>query len=257
MDSELFELAVQAAMRIPTSGIGTLAEKRIHAALKYYVQPDKALHEARRLGFVIDALSSDGGVFEIQTRAFNRLSKKSEALLKLGTFTVVYPIIAEKILYITDIDTGEVTVRKSPRHASAYDVFNELYKIRKYILSENFRLRIITLGAEEYRTVRRSRSKKGRLCTEKLTSETVPTELYDDITLSSGSDYSRFLPSGLPSVFTSADFAASCKIKRSTAATALLLLTELKLAERIGKKGNAYLYRSLSDSFCGDRQEPF
>lgn len=246
MDSELFALAVQAALRIPTSGIGTLAEKRVHAALKYYVQPDNTLHEIKRRGFVLDALSSDGeGVFEIQTRAFDRLSKKLEALLKLGTFTVVYPVISEKLLYVTDIDTGEVSVRKSPRHASAYGVFPELYKIRKYILSENFRLRIITVGAEEYRTVKRTRSKKGKLYTEKLTSETVPTELYGDTTLSSGSDYARFLPSELSSVFTSSDLASACKTDRSSASTMLSLLTELGIVERIGKQGNAYLYRSL------------
>ena len=135
MNTELFSLAIAAALRIPTSGIGTLAEKKIHATLKYYVQPDKDKHEIKFNGGVADALSEDG-VYEIQSKCFYRLAKKLEILLNGGTVTVVYPIVAEKILYLTDIETGETTIKKSPKRGSVYDVFPELYGIRQFIVSE-------------------------------------------------------------------------------------------------------------------------
>lgn len=242
MDNELFALAVEAALRIPTSGIGTLSEKKVHAALKYYVQPDNTKHEVKLNGFVSDALS-DVGVFEIQTREFYRLSKKLERLLENITVTVVYPIISEKTLYLTDSETGEVTVRKSPKRMNVYNVFGELYAIRKFIASKNLRLRLITLAAEEHRVIKARTSKRGRKKVEALSSETVPTEIYDDITLSAAEDYAKLLPYDLPTPFTSADIASACRCSRSYASVMLLVLTELKVVERIGKTGKSYLYR--------------
>ena len=244
MDTELFDLAVEAALRIPTSGIGTLSEKKVHAALKYYIQPDSEKHEVKVSGSVCDALSDDG-VFEIQTRAFYRLKGKLEKLLKTGTVTVVYPIVSEKTLYTTNVVTGKVTVRKSPKQMKPYDVFSELYAIRSFILSENFRLRLITVGVEEHRVVKVQVSKRGRRKVETLSSEKVPTALYGDTTLSSPKDYASFLPSGLNEQFTSADLAALSNIHRSFASLMLHVLTDINVVERIGKTGNSYLYKLL------------
>ena len=243
IDTELFDLAVKAALRIPSSGIGTLSEKKVHAALKYYVQPDMEKHEIKTCGFVCDALSEDG-VYEIQTRGFYRLNKKLDALLNSCTVTVVYPIISEKVLYLTDADSGEVTVRKSPKKMSLYTAFDELYRIRKHLTSERLRVRMITLSAEEYRTVKKQPSAKRRA--KKLTTvsaETVPTEIFSDITLKDARDYAALLPDALPETFTSADLAGICRIHRTLAATMLLILTDLSAVERIGKKGNSYVYK--------------
>ncbi len=243
MDTELFDLAVAAALRIPSSGIGTLSEKKVHAALKYYVQPDKEKHEIKNCGFVSDALSDDG-VFEIQTRGFYRLCKKLTVLLESSTVTLVFPIISKKLLYLTDADTGEVTVRKSTKRMTPYHVFPELYGIRKFITSKKLRLRLITLETEEHRVIRIKTSKKGRKKAETLSSETVPTRLIDDTTLSSASDYEAFLPSVLPELFTSAEYASICKISRELSGLTLLILTELGVVKRIGKAGNAYVYKA-------------
>ncbi len=243
MDTELFELAVTAALRIPSSGIGTLSEKKVHAALKYYVQPDKEKHEIKNHGFVSDALSEDG-VFEIQSRGFYRLCKKLPALLKSGTVTLVYPIISKKLLYLTDADTGEVTVRKSTKRMTAHHVFPELYRIRQFITSENLRLRLITLETEEHRVIRIRAAKNGRKRVKTLSSETFPTAMRDDITLSSAADYEIFLPSTLSDSFTSAEYASAYKISRELSSLTLLILTELNVVKRIGKAGNAYVYKA-------------
>ena len=242
VDTELFSLAVAAALRIPTSGIGTLSEKRVHAALKYYVQPDMKKHEVKICGFVSDALSEDG-VFEIQTGAFRRLSGKLDVLLKSGTVTVVYPVICEKTLYTTDTDTGETSVRKSPKKRTVYNVFSELYALRRFLPSTNLRLRLITLKADEHRAVRTHVSKAGKKRALTVSSDLIPTVICDDVTLCSYTDYLNLLPSDLPDVFTSSDLSYRLKISRSLSSTMLLILTDLSVVERIGKSGRSYLYR--------------
>lgn len=242
IDTELFELAVEAALRIETDGgIGTLAEHKLHHTLKYYVQPDNTFHEIKRASFVCDAVTDDG-VFEIQTRAFNRLTNKLDALLNEGTVTVVYPMIWEKRLLTTELSTGEIKIRKSPLKGSVFELFRELYRIRGYIKHENFRLRVIKLNADEHRlkdsSLKRRRGEKRYLKTERI-----PTALISDTTYSSPSDYASFLPDGLPEVFGTKELSAFSGLRRNECSIVLRVLTEIGVLERVGKKGNAYLYR--------------
>lgn len=242
MDTELFELATEAALRIETdSGIGTLAEHKLHQTLKYYVQPDNTLHEIKRASFICDAVT-ENGVFEIQTRGFDRLRKKLDVLLSEGTVTVVYPMIGEKRLLTTELSTGEMKIRKSPVKGSLYDLFRELYRIMEYIPHKNFRLRIITVKADEHRlrdsTVKRRRGEPRYLKTER-----VPTALLGDETYFTPYDYANFLPDGLPETFTTKDLSALSGLSQSDCSLVLRVLTGIEILERTGKRGRAYLYK--------------
>lgn len=244
MDVELFELALEAALRIESSrGIGTLAEHKLHHTLKYYVQPDNAFHEIKRCGFVCDAVNDDG-VLEIQTRSFDRLRKKLDVLLDEGAFTVVYPMIVEKRLITTELSTGEVKIRKSPVKGSLYDLFRELYRISGYVLHSNFRLRVIAVKADEHR-VRDSSVKRRRREKRYVSTERIPTALISDKTYSAPSDYAEFLPSELPELFGTKEFSEASGISKSDASLILRVLTEIGVAVRDGKRGNAYLYRKI------------
>ncbi len=241
MDAELFELAVEAALRIESpGGIGTLSEHKLHHALKYYVQPDSEMHEIKRYGFVCDAVSEEG-VFEIQTRCFDRLRKKLDVLLDKGTFTVVYPMIGEKRLITTDISTGETKIRKSPLKGSLYDLFRELFKISGYVSHPNFRLRVMTLKADEHR-VRNGSAKRRRGEKRYISTERIPTALLADKTYLSVADYAEFLPNGIPDVFGTKEFSEHSGIPRDEVSIILRVLTEIGLLKRIGKIGNAYIY---------------
>ena len=242
IDTELFELAVEAALRIETdSGIGTLAEHKLHHTLKYYVQPDNAFHEVKRASFVCDAVTDDG-IFEIQTRAFNRLVSKLDTLLDDAPFTVVYPMIWEKRLLTTELSTGEIKIRKSPVKGSIFELFRELYRIRGYIKHENFRLRVIKLNADEHRlkdsSLKRRRGEKRYVKTERI-----PTAIISDTTYRTLSDYASFIPEGLTDVFGTKEFSAFSGLRQNECSIVLRVLTEIGVLERIGKKGNAYLYR--------------
>ncbi len=247
MDKELFELAVLASENIveKNSSIGTKSELHVHAALKYYLQPDLSMHEIKRLGFVCDAVT-DEGVVEIQTASFGNLRRKLEKLLPEYIFTVVYPVIKTKIIVTTDSESGEITERKSPKKAGIYSVFRELCKISEYVGNRNFRLKIITLGVKEYRIKfsekipsqnRRKRSKNY------VKTARIPTELIDETDINSLDEYKRFIPKGLKENFFSSELAEIAKIKRSEACSLLKFLNDVGLVERIDRSRAGYLYR--------------
>lgn len=248
MDTELFALAVRAASELPAvKGIGTLSEYRLHSALKYYVQPDPDMHEIRRGGFVCDAEYGDA-VFEIQTKAFERLRRKLDKLLASGTVTVVYPIIKEKLIITTAPHTGESAKRKSPRKGSLYDVFPELYKIRSYLSVPGFHLRLLSVGVTELRISGSPQNKKSRRRRPKeyRKAEIIPSQLFDDITLTCPDDYRIFLPKELPELFFSRDLARTAGISMQLAGIVLLILYDLKIIERLGRCKEGYLYTQKS-----------
>ena len=74
-----FDAALKAAERdMGGKGIGTIGEKTLHLALKYYFAPDPETHERPVGGFIADAVTEEG-VFEIQTRGLSRLKPKLDA----------------------------------------------------------------------------------------------------------------------------------------------------------------------------------
>ena len=96
-------------------GIGTLGEKALHRAVKYYFQPDSQQREVPVPPYVADAVTPEG-ILEVQTRSFRRLRPKLQAFLSQGPVTVVYPVPAKKtVAWLTE--EGEVTPPSSPRRA--------------------------------------------------------------------------------------------------------------------------------------------
>ena len=243
MENELFDLAVQASLRVPPKDvIGTKSEYRLHGALKYYFQPDDRFHEVKVGRYLCDAVTEDGnGVIEIQTRSFNRLKSKIEALTKEKTVTVIYPVITEKTVYVTYEQSGETSVRKSPKKGKITDIFKELYSLRDYLCEPNLHFKIALLRADELRLYKGT--KEGRKAFAKpISTERIPTELIEVIDLSCPGDYLRFIPEGIPEYFTSQTFARYCSVTKTDASYMLKPLTVLGLLSRIGKKGNSYIY---------------
>lgn len=241
MDNELFELAVAASLQIPPKNvIGTKTEYRVHGALKYLFQPDDEFHEIRIDGFICDAVK-DNEIIEIQTRSFERLKKKLDALTKTHTVTVVYPIITEKRVIVTYSESGECSVRKSPKKGKECDFFTEAYKIREYLKNPRLRFRLVFLVVDESRVYRGTRADR-KPFQKPISCERVPTALHSVISLDAPYDYLRMLPDKLPECFNSEIFAKLLGIPRSDAGYALNVLTELGVLSRIGRVGRAYVY---------------
>ena len=105
------------------NGIGTLSEKTVHSVLKNYLEPDTTYHEIKTGRYVADIRTPDG-IYEIQTRQFNKLRNKLEAFLPEYSVTVVYPIPHIKYLRWIDGQTGEITPAANPRKKVCFSPFS-------------------------------------------------------------------------------------------------------------------------------------
>ena len=223
-----------------THGIGTLKEKTIHAVLKNYYAPNPNDQEKRIEGFVAD-IYTQGEIIEIQTRNFNTMRKKLEAFLPLYDVTIVYPIASTKWLCWIDEETGEISnKRKSPKRGSLYAILPELYRIKMFLGNPHLHFILTFIDIEEYRLLNGWNASRKRGASRH---DGIPTRLVDELYLSSPSDFICFLPDTLPKEFTTKDLQTQAKIPQSASGVCLNLLHHLGIVKRIGKKGNAYLYK--------------
>lgn len=222
-------------------GIGTLGEKTLHAVVKNYVEPDEDYHEVPLEGYVADVYR-EGHVFEIQTANFNTMREKLKTFLPLYQVTIVYPVPATKWLRWIDEETGEVTERrKSPKRGTPQMVFRELYKIKSFLKDPNLSIRILLIDMEESRLLNGwSRDRKKGSCRY----DRIPVDLVEEYDLGCREDYRMLIPPELEG-FTSKDYARATKLTVKRAQTALNVLYDLGVVERVGKQGNSYLYEVM------------
>lgn len=243
MDNELFELAVEAALKIPPKDvIGTKSEHYVHSALKYLFQPIGELHEQKIDGFICDATDAEHNeIFEIQTKAFNRLKKKLSVLLPSHPVTVIYPVTVQKRIITVYEKSGEATVRLSPKKQTFDDIFAELCKIRELVASENLKIKLALIKVDERRAFGCEKSER-RAYQKPLSVTRIPMELIEIKSLTYPNDYVSLLPYSLPDGFCSAELAKELGISKRNASYLLLLLTELKIVHRISKTKKGFLY---------------
>ncbi len=255
---------VRAAADADAPHIGTLREKRLHAAVKAYLCPDESFHE-RAVGDLDMAASAretraDSGeekasakskksrmvadilvgndIYEVQTGGFFPLREKVAWYLAHTTcnVTVVHPVAAVKYLSWIDPSTGDILSRhRSPKRGRVRDVARELYWLSDFVGQERFSLRILLLELEEYRMAD-GWSRDGKRGSNRY--ERFPTALLGDVTLAAPADYAAyFLPEALAHpdaegempLFTAAEYAGASGIKGKATYSTLRLLESLGL----------------------------
>ncbi len=223
-----------------TGGIGTLSEKSVHAVLKAYYAPDARMREISIAGCVADIYTGTE-ILEIQSRDFARLRPKLERFLPICPVTVVYPVASRKKVFWIDPESGELSGgRISPAKGTVYHIFPELYRLKPDLRDPRLHFRVALLEVEEYRLLDDpgKNRKKGSVRYDRI-----PVDFLGELRLDSLQDYRNMIPDRLPDPFTNAEFAGAAGIPRKLSQTALYLLRYLELLERVGKRGNAYLYR--------------
>ncbi len=241
MNTQNFKEACEKVINVSReqNGIGTLGEKTLHAVLKHYFEPDTTYHEVKIGSFVADIVT-ETEIIEIQTRAFDKLRKKLIGFLDDYPVTVVYPIPKTKWLLWIDEQTGEITQRrKSPRQGRIHDVIPELYKIKHLLNHPNFRLCMVFIDMEEYRSLNGWSKDKKKGSTRY---DRVPVDIVEEVYINSTTDYLKFIPAELPQNFTSKDHARVAHATLRTSQTALNILHHLNVVKRVGKRGNLYIY---------------
>ena len=220
-------------------GIGTLSEKSLHKMLKLYIEPNIENHEVAYMGSIVDIKTADG-IFEVQTRGYEKLVPKLRRILPTSTVTVVCPLAHEKYMRWLDRETGEMTERrKSPKRENAFDAFRMLFGIRELITHPNLHVRLVYMQVEDFRAL------DGWDKTRKRGSnrvERIPTRIIREEVISTTADYLGYLPETLGAEFTAPEFSRA--IKRTSRYTfyVLKLLVATGAVREVGKRGRATLY---------------
>ena len=244
MDKQLFLQACDEVIgrQQGVNGIGTLGEKTVHSVLKCYLSPEHLNHEVKVGGFVAD-ICTGNEIIEIQTRSFDKLRRKLTTFLAFAPVTVVYPIHNTKWIRWINPQTGEISPRrKSPKSGSPYSIFPELYKIKNYLNHPNLRFRIIMMDLEEYRILDGWSEDKKKGSTK---SDRIPTELVEELCIGGKDGYQLLIPDNLEAEFTAKDYKKASGMPLKASRTALHVLHYVGAVERIGKKGNTFIYRKI------------
>lgn len=221
-------------------GIGTLGEKKLHAALKRFYAKDAASMEVPIGRFVADVFDGER-VVEVQTGQFARLVPKLRFFLERYPVTVVHPMPRTRFLTWTDPDTGESSKpRKSPLIGTPLSAFHQLYPIRDLLGVENLTVELLLFDLDEYRLLDGygKARKKGTTLVERI-----PRGEPELIRLQMPADYRALLPKELPAEFTVPSVSKLLCLKGRKAYSAVHVLESLGIVEPNGTQGRATLYR--------------
>lgn len=217
------------------NGIGRLAERSLHAALKQELaQPGDQL-EAALDGFVIDILRQDL-LIEIQTRHLYAMRRKLTKLLAGHKVRLVHPIAAEKWILRVDDQDRPITRRKSPKRGQALDAFKELVRVSDLLVHPNFSLNVLLIGEEEvwrddglgsWRRKGWSRADRRLL------------SILGEQTFGEPADYLALLPDGLAQPFTNKELATAAHCSPALAQKMTYTLRGLGVLAECGKRGRA------------------
>ena len=240
-DDVRFQAARSAVLSesIAWDGIGTLSEKSLHKMLKLYLEPNIENHEVAYMGSIVDIKTAEG-IFEVQTRGYEKLVPKLRRILPTSPVTVVCPLAHEKYMRWLDRETGEMTERrKSPKRENAFDAFRMLFGIRELITHPNLHVRLVYMQVEDFRAL------DGWDKTRKRGSnrvERIPTRIIREEVISTPLDYLAYLPETIGAEFTAPEFSRA--IKRTSRYTfyVLKLLVATGAVREVGKRGRATLY---------------
>ncbi len=225
-------------------GIGTLGEGALHRILKNALEPNEDFHEVKYLGSVAD-IKNALGVTEIQTTSFQNLKPKLKKFLKETPVTVVYPIPHIKYVKWIDTETGKTNKRnRSPKKATVIDGVRELYKIKDFLLDDNFTLKVIYLEVEDYKMLNGYDKTKKRGA-EKV--DRIPLSIIEEFEFNSENDYLSLLPNNLSERFTVKQLAKIIKRKSSLAYTLIRLLMHIGLVSHVDTVGREFVYSVNKD----------
>jgi hypothetical protein len=222
------------------SRIGTEKESSLHRALKFRYSGERGETETLAEGFVCDARAEDGEFIEVQTGSFGPLREKVKTLSRTAKVRIVHPVAVQKHIELYDTDGNLVRRRKSPGKKGAWHLFKALLYAPELPLLPNVIIEIVLVDVLEHRIDdgKGSWRRKGVSITDKSLAG-----WHESIVLSKPKDYCRFVPFTKKESFTVKDLAGKAGINTELARKCLYVLSKMGLVERLGKKGNAFIYK--------------
>jgi hypothetical protein len=132
-----------------------------------------------------------------------------------------------------------VSRRKSPRRGTAWEIFAELVSVAELAAHPNFSLQICLVQEEEIRAPTRKRRRWGR--THRVVERRL-LAVVETLSLATPQDYARFLPSALPTPFTSTELAKALHQPVGLAQKMTYCLRKMGVLSVAGKRRGAWLY---------------
>jgi hypothetical protein len=236
-------------------------ESTLHAQLKQLYAGTGGQIEVPVESYICDCRTGYGELIEIQTGSFGPLKNKLQQIAQNYRVKIVHPIIRSRFIETYSADKVLLRKRQSPRKGNSWDLFKALIYAPELILHKNISLELVALDITETRIEDGNGSwrRKGiSLYDKKLLT------LHDTRLLHYPDDYEDFIPFTIEETFTIRDFFNRCKDIRTakkpiaeqvfsepteepltypTAQKAIYVLHRIGILERIGRKGNSYLYR--------------
>lgn len=225
------------------SGIGTLAERSLHASLKAWVARPGDEIEVPLDSYIIDIKRGEQ-LIEIQTANFTALKRKFAKLLVNHPIYLLHPIAQTKWI-VRETGTGEfVSRRKSPKKGKVWDVFSELVRIPHLLPNPNLSIGVLLTEQEEiWRDDGQGswRRKRWSVSDRRL------VRVVEEFRFGSLGDWVGLLPAGLPTPFTNKQLAQQAKIPARLAQRVTYTLRHSGAIEMVGKQGNALLFQQTKD----------
>jgi len=221
--------------------IGTLREGALHADLRAWYRTRGDRVEVPVDGFVVD-LVRDGELVEFQTGSFAPLRRKLPALLTRHHVHLVVPIAVHRFI-LRMADSGEVSSeRRSPKRGRIEDVFGPLVSIPDLLAHPRFSLEVVLVEIDEIRVFRPGRAfrRRGWVVHARALRSVLSSRRFESV-----GDAAALLPASLPETFGTPELATAAGVPRRLAQQMLFCLNAMGAAERVGKSGNAVLYRRV------------
>jgi hypothetical protein len=222
------------------TSIGSLNEKSLHAALKaWYLQPGDQT-EVPVDGYIIDIVRGDL-LIEVQTRNFSAIKAKLFTLTAKCPVRLIYPITQQKWIVTLPTNGHEAPCRrKSPKRGALFHIFEELVSFPELLINPNFSLHIVSIQEEEIRRHDRRRGwrRKGWITHERRLLHVMEEHIFNN-----PQDMGFLIPTNLSDTFTTADLSNALNTSRRLAQKMAYCLERMNLFMRIGKRGNAIVYR--------------
>lgn len=222
------------------SGIGVLREGPLHAALKDALAGPGDRTEVKVGRYVIDLVRADGELVEIQTGGFGPLGPKLDALLDAHRVRIVHPIAAERRIVRVD-ENGEVlSTRRSPRRATAVELFDRLVTFPSLLAHPNLVLEVILTREDHIRGA--APVKKRRRTLDSGQRRLV--EIVDRVVLERPQDALGLLPPLPAGPFTTKELATLVGCRTVLAQRTAYCLHVMELVTPAGKRGRAPLHQA-------------
>jgi len=236
-------------------------ESTLHAQLKQLYAGPSGQVEIPIGSFICDCRTSYGELIEIQTGSFGPLKSKLHLIAQNHQIRIVHPIVRNRYIETYSADNVLLRNRRSPKKGSIWDVFKALIYAPELVLNRNIIVELVALDIVDKRLDdgKGSWRRKGISLEDKKM-----LSIHGTLPLQYPEEYRAFVPFSIDETFTIRDLYTYCKevklkqetitepafsrpelepLDYGTAQKSVYVLHRIGLLERIGKRGNFYLYR--------------